>query len=151
LGDGIQRRAPDLFGSSRADATLSDDEGEVGERDRSCVLSRLGCTAPDTACIVILHDIDAAGHPVDVTAGFLRAGLRKVDEIASKPGAPVLPCVAFEATTASRSYGSVLIAPAIADIVCDGCRPAVNTTHQVAANRDRQLTGTRFIAASSAF
>jgi len=55
------------------------------------------CTAPDTAFIVVLQDIDAAGHPVDVTAGYLRAGLRKVDESASEPGAPVLPCLEFEA------------------------------------------------------
>jgi predicted acyl esterase len=118
----------------RADATLSDDEGEVGERTYMNLGAGLNrprasetdpasflawdtpplahdldvvgpielqldaiCTAPDTAFIVVLQDIDAAGHPVDVTAGFLRAGLRKVDEIASKPGAPVLPCLAFEA------------------------------------------------------
>jgi predicted acyl esterase len=118
----------------RADATLSDDEGEAGERTYMNLGAGLNrprasetdpasflawdtpplahdldvvgpielqldaiSTAPDTAFIVVLQDIDAAGHPVDVTAGFLRAGLRKVDEIASKPGAPVLPCLAFEA------------------------------------------------------
>jgi uncharacterized protein len=54
-------------------------------------------TAPDTAFIVVLQDLDAAGHATDVTAGYVRAGLRKVDESASKPGAPELPCLAFEA------------------------------------------------------
>jgi uncharacterized protein len=54
-------------------------------------------TAPDTAFIAILQDVDAAGRAVDVTAGYLRAGLRKVDEAASKPGTPVLPCKTFEA------------------------------------------------------
>jgi uncharacterized protein len=38
-----------------------------------------------------------AGKETRVTAGYLRAGLRKVDEAASEPGAPVLPCRKFEA------------------------------------------------------
>jgi uncharacterized protein len=54
-------------------------------------------TAPDTAFIAILQDVDEAGKAVDVTAGYLRAGLRKVDEAASKPGAPVVSCQTFEA------------------------------------------------------
>jgi uncharacterized protein len=54
-------------------------------------------TAPDTAFIAILQDVDEAGEAVDVTAGYLRAGLRRVDEAASKPGAPVVPCQTFEA------------------------------------------------------
>jgi predicted acyl esterase len=33
----------------------------------------------------------------DVTAGYLRAGLRKVDEAPSKPGSPVLSCRILEA------------------------------------------------------
>jgi uncharacterized protein len=53
------------------------------------------CTAPDTALIAVLQDV---GEEVsDVTAGYLRAGLRRIDEQASKPGAPVLPCDSFEA------------------------------------------------------
>jgi hypothetical protein len=31
----------------------------------------------------------------DITQGYLRAGLREVDEAASRPGAPVLPCRTF--------------------------------------------------------
>ncbi len=54
-------------------------------------------TAPDTAWIVVLQDIDAAGGVTDVTAGYLRAGLREVDEAASRPGAPALPCRRFQA------------------------------------------------------
>jgi uncharacterized protein len=54
-------------------------------------------TAPDTAFIAVLQDVNAAGEAVDITAGYLRAGLRAVDEAASKPGAPVLPCDRFEA------------------------------------------------------
>jgi predicted acyl esterase len=49
-------------------------------------------TALDTAWIVILQDVDTAGHASDVTAGYLRASLREVDEAASRPGAPVVPC-----------------------------------------------------------
>ena len=55
------------------------------------------CTAPDTAFIAVLQDVDDHGHATNVTAGYLRAGLRTVDEAASKPGAPVLPCRTFEA------------------------------------------------------
>jgi uncharacterized protein len=55
------------------------------------------CTAPDTAFIAVLEDIDEKHKETAVTSGYLRAGLRKVDEAASKPGAPVLPCSTFEA------------------------------------------------------
>ena len=53
-------------------------------------------TAPDTAFIAVLQDIDGKGTVTHVTAGYLRAGLRKVDAAASKPGKPVLDCRAFE-------------------------------------------------------
>jgi predicted acyl esterase len=55
------------------------------------------CTAPDTAFIAVLQDVDENENAINVTAGYLRAGLRAVDEGASKPGAPVLPCRALEA------------------------------------------------------
>jgi uncharacterized protein len=54
-------------------------------------------TAPDTAFIAILQDVNEAGDATDVTAGYLRAGLRRVDEAVSRPGAPVVPCQTFEA------------------------------------------------------
>jgi X-Pro dipeptidyl-peptidase-like protein len=38
------------------------------------------------------QDVDPDGTSHDVTAGYLRASLRKVDEDASRVGAPVLPC-----------------------------------------------------------
>jgi uncharacterized protein len=53
------------------------------------------CTAPDTAFIAILQDVDEEGKAAYITAGALRAGLRQLDEVASKPGAPVLPCISF--------------------------------------------------------
>ena len=55
----------------------------------------VACTAPDTAFIALLQDVDAQGNATSVTAGYLRAGLRKVDESGSKPGAPFLPCRVF--------------------------------------------------------
>ncbi|RKP53790.1 CocE/NonD family hydrolase [Pararobbsia silviterrae] len=53
-------------------------------------------TAPDTAWIALIQDIDPSGAITEVTAGFMRASLRKVDEAASTIGAPVLPCTQFE-------------------------------------------------------
>jgi putative CocE/NonD family hydrolase len=49
-------------------------------------------TASDTAWIVTLQDVDASDTAVPVTAGYLRASLREIDEHASRPGAPVIPC-----------------------------------------------------------
>jgi len=49
-------------------------------------------TAIDTAWILTLQDVAPDGTIVDITAGFLRAALREVDEEASRPGAPVLTC-----------------------------------------------------------
>ena len=54
-------------------------------------------TAPDTAWLVFLQDLDAVGHITEVTAGYLRAGLREVDQENSRLGAPVLPCRNFQA------------------------------------------------------
>jgi hypothetical protein len=49
-------------------------------------------TAIDTAWILSLQDIAPDGSIVNITEGFLRASLREIDEEASRPGAPVLPC-----------------------------------------------------------
>jgi predicted acyl esterase len=54
------------------------------------------CTAPDTAFIAILQDIDPRSSETHVTGGYLRASLRKIDEAESKPGAPALQCRVFE-------------------------------------------------------
>jgi len=54
------------------------------------------CTAPDTAFIAVLQDVDENGNAISVTAGYLRASLRDIDESASKHGAPFLPCRIFE-------------------------------------------------------
>ena len=54
-------------------------------------------TAGDTAFIATLQDVDPSGVVTDITAGYLRASLRAVDEAASRPGAPVLVRRRFEA------------------------------------------------------
>jgi predicted acyl esterase len=53
-------------------------------------------TAIDTAWFAFLQDVDADGIHSNITAGYLRAGLRQVDSGASTTGAPVLPCRTFE-------------------------------------------------------
>jgi uncharacterized protein len=55
------------------------------------------CTAPDTAFIAVLQDVDENENAINVTAGYLRASLRAVEQAASKRGAPFLPCRTFEA------------------------------------------------------
>jgi uncharacterized protein len=55
------------------------------------------CTAPDTAFMAVLQDMDENENAINVTAGYLRASLREVDEAASKRGAPFLLCRTFEA------------------------------------------------------
>jgi predicted acyl esterase len=54
-------------------------------------------TAPDTGWIAVLLDVDPSGNATEITQGYLRAGLREVDEAASRPGAPRLPCRTFQA------------------------------------------------------
>lgn len=49
-------------------------------------------TALDTGWIAVLFDIPSHGEPFTITAGWLRASLRQVNEERSKPGAPVLDC-----------------------------------------------------------
>jgi predicted acyl esterase len=55
------------------------------------------CTAPDTAFIAFLQDVSDDGKATTITAGYLRAGLRRVDEEQSRQTKPVLPCNMFEA------------------------------------------------------
>jgi predicted acyl esterase len=55
------------------------------------------CTAPDTAFIAVLQDVDENESTINVTASYLRASMRGVDDAVSKRGAPFLPCRKFEA------------------------------------------------------
>ncbi|HEX4340770.1 MAG TPA: CocE/NonD family hydrolase [Polyangiaceae bacterium] len=54
-------------------------------------------TAADTAWIIMLEDVAPSGDATLVTAGYLRASLRAVDEEESRPGAPVVSCRKCEA------------------------------------------------------
>ncbi|MFC6712665.1 CocE/NonD family hydrolase [Branchiibius cervicis] len=54
-------------------------------------------TAPDAGWFAVLSDVGPDGTATPVTAGYLRASLRRVDEAASRPGAPELPCTTAEA------------------------------------------------------
>lgn len=49
-------------------------------------------TATDTAWLATLRDVAPDGVATEVTAGWLRATLRTVDEAQSRDGAPELPC-----------------------------------------------------------
>ncbi|MDZ4267802.1 MAG: CocE/NonD family hydrolase [Mycobacterium sp.] len=49
-------------------------------------------TAMDTAWMPTLQAVAPTGEVTDVTAGWLRASLRSIDEAASRRGAPVLAC-----------------------------------------------------------
>ena len=75
-------------------ATLEHDLDVVGEFGLQLDAAS---TAPDTAWIVFLQDVNASGGVTDVTAGYLRASLREVDETARQLDAPVLLCRIFQA------------------------------------------------------
>ena len=70
-------------------APLDRDTDVVGDIELRLTASS---TALDTAWIAVLQDVAPDGTTIDVTAGYLRASLREVDESASRPGAPSLPC-----------------------------------------------------------
>jgi predicted acyl esterase len=93
LGAGLGRAKPSpidppsflTWTSAPLDSTLD----VVGDIELRLVAA---ATASDTAWIATVQDVAPDGAVQDVTAGWLRASLREVDEAASRPGAPVLPC-----------------------------------------------------------
>jgi predicted acyl esterase len=64
----------------------------VGDIELRLVAS---ATASDTAWMATLEHVAADGTTSEVTAGWLRASLREVDDGASRAGAPVVPCRTF--------------------------------------------------------
>jgi predicted acyl esterase len=98
LGAGLNRATPSptdppamlTWTSGALDRDL-DVIGDIELRLDACA------TAADTAWIATLQDVDAKGAVANITAGYLRASLRYVDEQASHIGAPVLPCRRAEA------------------------------------------------------
>jgi predicted acyl esterase len=93
LGAGLNRAAPSSIDPPATltwtTGALDADFDMVGDVELRLVAS---ATAADTAWIATLQDVAPDGGTTDVTAGWLRASLREVDEAASTPGAPFLPC-----------------------------------------------------------
>jgi hypothetical protein len=75
-------------------ATLKHDLNVVGDIELQLDAAS---TASDTAWIVLLQDVDPVGAVTEITAGYLRAGLRGVDSANSRVGAPQVPCRTFQA------------------------------------------------------
>lgn len=71
-------------------------------------------TASDAAWIVSILDVDPSGAAEQMTAGWLQASLREVDEAQSSPGSPYLPCRRAEAIQPGErvSYRIPLVANA---------------------------------------
>lgn len=97
LGSGLNRpRASETDPPSRLwwdSAPLDADLDMVGDGE---LMLDASATASDTAWIVALQDVAPSGETTLVTQGYLRASLRAVDEAASRPGAPSLPCTKAE-------------------------------------------------------
>ncbi|MDN3494869.1 CocE/NonD family hydrolase [Planococcus sp. APC 4015] len=93
LGEGVgddRRRPSDPASSLQWTSTpLVGDLDVVGDIEVRLIART---TATDTAWIVTLFDVAPDETAVPVTAGYLRASLREVDESVSRDGAPVLPC-----------------------------------------------------------
>jgi uncharacterized protein len=104
FGQGLNRHGPSPVDPASSltwtSAALEHDLDVAG--DAEIELDAI-CTAPDTAWIVLLQDVDPSGNAQNVTAGFLRASLREIDEQQSQPGSPVLPCKRFEAVPVGES------------------------------------------------
>lgn len=93
LGAGLGRAKPSKIDPPSSltwtSAALTEALDVVGDFELRLVAA---ATAIDTAWLVTLQDVAPDGEIEDVTAGWLRASLREVDETASRPGAPALPC-----------------------------------------------------------
>ena len=96
LGTGLNRRAPRPTDPPTSLTWTSDpldtDLDLVGDGE---LILLAAATAADTAWIATLQDVGSDDKAVDVTVGWLRAGLRAVDQSSSRPGQPVLPCRTF--------------------------------------------------------
>lgn len=93
LGSGLGRVKPSEIDPpsmlSWTSEPLEEDLDVVGDIELRLVAA---ATAIDTAWIATLQDVAPGGEATEVTAGWLRASMREVDEAASRPGAPALPC-----------------------------------------------------------
>lgn len=93
LGAGLNRANPSPIDPPSTLMWTSDPLEEaldmVGDIELRLVAA---ATASDTAWIAMLQDVSPDEMVTDITAGWLRASLREVDEAASFSGGPVLPC-----------------------------------------------------------
>jgi len=94
LGEGLNRARPSAIDPPSmltwTSAPLGGELDVAGDIELRLVAS---ATASDTGWIVVVSDIAEDGSLVDhLSSGWLRASLREIDEDASRPGAPVLPC-----------------------------------------------------------
>ncbi len=93
LGAGLNRGGPSTVDPPAqltwTTAPLTETLDVVGDIELRLVAA---ATAIDTAWIVTLSDVAPDGTATPVTAGWLRASLREVDDAASRTGAPELPC-----------------------------------------------------------
>ncbi|MDA2891126.1 CocE/NonD family hydrolase [Mycolicibacterium sp. BiH015] len=93
LGIGLNRAQPSPIDPPASltwtSAPLSTDLDVVGAIE---LRLKASATAADTAWIATLQDVSSDNEVTDVTAGWVRASLRTVDDTASHEGAPVLPC-----------------------------------------------------------
>ncbi len=93
LGAGLGRAKPSAIDPPTSllwtSAPLEEPIDVVGAVELHLIAS---ATAADTAWIATLEHVAADGTVSEVTAGWLRASLREVDEADSQPGRPVLPC-----------------------------------------------------------
>ena len=54
------------------------------------------CIAPDTAFIAVLQDVDETDNPTNITAGYVHAGLRRLDESCQQTRSPCASLPIFE-------------------------------------------------------
>jgi len=87
-------------------------------------LNRARASAADTAWIATLQDVAPDGTGTDITSGCLRASLRAVDEKASTPGAPVLPCTTATAVPVNQqvSYRVPIVGTSTLNRIASTCR-----------------------------
>lgn len=120
LGAGLNRRPPKATDPPTSLAwetePLADPLELLGETE---LILNATSTAADTAWIATLQDVAPDDTAEDITAGWLRAGLRTVDEARSEAGRPVLDC---------RTHVAVPIGEAVEYRI-----PIVVTAHRLAA------------------
>lgn len=98
LGAGLNRRPPKTTDPPTIltweTTVLTSPVEFIGDAE---VVVHATSTASDTAWIATVQDVAEDGRVEEVTAGWLRAGLRTLDEDRSRPGRPVLDCRTFVA------------------------------------------------------